>query len=107
VLAVVAHSRKSFGRGLPELREILAREGVTDPLWYEVKKSGARPASKKLRIKVRPCSVTVCVPPMSNELILLELRGVWAGSGRLRAGLLAAAGPAFGLPRSFRAIWRG
>jgi diacylglycerol kinase (ATP) len=28
---------------------------------------GARPASKKLRIKVRPSSVTVCVPPMRRE----------------------------------------
>ena len=37
-VAVVAHSRKSFGGGSPELREILAREGVTDPLWHEVKK---------------------------------------------------------------------
>jgi diacylglycerol kinase (ATP) len=42
-VAVVAHSRKSFGGGLPELREILAREGVTDPLWYEVKKSRRAP----------------------------------------------------------------
>ena len=33
-VAVVAHARKSLGGGLPELREILAREGVTDPLWY-------------------------------------------------------------------------
>ena len=38
-VAVVAHSGKSFGGGLPELRRILAVEGVTDPLWYEVKKS--------------------------------------------------------------------
>ena len=42
-VAVVAHSRKSFGGGLPELRRILAREGVTDPLWYEVKKSRRAP----------------------------------------------------------------
>ena len=42
-IAVVAHSRKSFGGGLPELREILAREGITDPLWYEVKKSRRAP----------------------------------------------------------------
>ena len=42
-VAVVAHSRKSFGGGLPELRRILAREGVTDPLWYEVKKSRLAP----------------------------------------------------------------
>ena len=43
-VAVVAHSRKSLGGGLPELREILAGEGVTDPLWYEVKKSRRAPA---------------------------------------------------------------
>jgi YegS/Rv2252/BmrU family lipid kinase len=42
-VAVVAHARKSFGGGLPELRKILAREGVTDPLWYEVKKSRRAP----------------------------------------------------------------
>jgi YegS/Rv2252/BmrU family lipid kinase len=41
---VVAHSRKSFGGGLPELRQVLAREGVTDPLWYEVKKSRRAPS---------------------------------------------------------------
>jgi len=43
-IAVVAHSRKSLGGGLPELREILAREGVTDPLWYEVSKSRRAPS---------------------------------------------------------------
>ena len=42
-IAVVAHSRKSLGGGLPELRKILAREGVTDPLWYEVKQEPPRP----------------------------------------------------------------
>jgi diacylglycerol kinase (ATP) len=42
-VAVVAHARKSFGGGLPELRRVLAREGVTDPLWYEVKKSRKAP----------------------------------------------------------------
>ena len=43
-IAVVAHARKSFGGGLPELRQVLAREGVTDPLWYEVNKSRRAPA---------------------------------------------------------------
>jgi diacylglycerol kinase (ATP) len=42
-VAVVAHSRKSFGGGLPELRRILADEGVTDPRWREVKKSRRAP----------------------------------------------------------------
>jgi diacylglycerol kinase (ATP) len=43
VVAVVAHSRKTLGGGLPELRRILAGEGVTDPLWYEVEKSRRAP----------------------------------------------------------------
>jgi diacylglycerol kinase (ATP) len=42
-VAVVAHARKSFGGGLPELRTVLAREGVTEPLWYEVPKSRKAP----------------------------------------------------------------
>jgi diacylglycerol kinase (ATP) len=42
-VAVVAHARKTFGGGLRELRQVLAREGVTDPLWYEVKKSRRAP----------------------------------------------------------------
>jgi diacylglycerol kinase family enzyme len=46
-VAVVAHARKSFGGGLPELRRTLAENGVTDPLWYEVRKS--RQAAKRVR----------------------------------------------------------
>ena len=46
-VAVVAHARKSFGGGLPELREVLAREGFSEPLWYEVNKS--RKAPKRAR----------------------------------------------------------
>ena len=42
-VAVVAHSRKSLGGGLPELRQLLARAGVTNPSWYEVKKSRRAP----------------------------------------------------------------
>jgi len=42
-VAVVAHSKKSFGGGLPELRKILTDEGVANPLWFEVKKSRRAP----------------------------------------------------------------
>jgi diacylglycerol kinase family enzyme len=45
---VIAHSRKSFGGGLPELRRVLAAEGVTDPLWYAVKKSRSVPKYARL-----------------------------------------------------------
>ena len=43
-VAVVAHARKNMGGGLPELREVLAREGFAEPLWYEVDKSKKAPA---------------------------------------------------------------
>jgi diacylglycerol kinase (ATP) len=42
-VAVVAHAGKSFGGGLGELRQVLAREGCHDPLWYEVSKSRKAP----------------------------------------------------------------
>jgi YegS/Rv2252/BmrU family lipid kinase len=46
-VAVVAHRKKVIGGGLPELRRLLNRSGVDDPLWYEVPKS--RKAGKKAR----------------------------------------------------------
>ena len=42
-VAVVAHAGKGPEGGLPQLRRTLAREGVTDPLWYEVTKSRKAP----------------------------------------------------------------
>lgn len=42
-VAVVAHAGKSLGDGLPELRRLLADEGIADPLWYEVGKSKEAP----------------------------------------------------------------
>jgi len=46
-IAVVAHTRKSLGGGLGELRELLAREGVTDPLWHEVARSRKAPGAAR------------------------------------------------------------
>ena len=46
-IAVIAHSGKSFGGGLAELRKVLAAEGVIDPPWYEVKKSRRAPAAAR------------------------------------------------------------
>jgi diacylglycerol kinase (ATP) len=42
-VAVIASSRKSIGGGLAELRRALEREGVADPIWYEVEKSRQAP----------------------------------------------------------------
>ncbi len=49
-VAVVAHARKTFGGGLGELRDVLAREGI-DPLWYEVPKSKRAPKAVRKALK--------------------------------------------------------
>jgi diacylglycerol kinase (ATP) len=46
-VAVVAHSGKSLGGGLPELRKVLAAEGVDDPPWFEVAKSRKAPKAAR------------------------------------------------------------
>ena len=46
-VAVLAHTGKSLGGGLSELRDVLAREGVDAPLWYEVPKSKKAPKKVK------------------------------------------------------------
>jgi diacylglycerol kinase (ATP) len=50
-VAVIAHSGKTLGGGLPELRRVLAAEGVDEPLWYEVPKSRKAPAQLKRALK--------------------------------------------------------
>jgi diacylglycerol kinase (ATP) len=74
-IAVVAHSRKSLGGGLPELRRVLAAEGVTDPLWYEVTKSRHAPRYAR-RAAAR-----------GAELIF-----VWGGDGTVQRCIDAVAG---------------
>jgi diacylglycerol kinase (ATP) len=74
-VAVVAHAGKSFGGGLAELREVLAREGFTDPLWYEVAKS--RKAPKYARRALT----------QGAEVIF-----VWGGDGMVQRCIDAVAG---------------
>jgi YegS/Rv2252/BmrU family lipid kinase len=42
-VAVIAHRRKTLGGGLRELRAMLERHGVIDPMWFEVPKSKRAP----------------------------------------------------------------
>jgi diacylglycerol kinase (ATP) len=74
-VAVVAHAGKSFGGGLAELREVLAREGFADPLWYEVAKS--RKAPKYARRALA----------QGAEVIF-----VWGGDGMVQRCIDAVAG---------------
>jgi diacylglycerol kinase (ATP) len=74
-IAVVAHTGKSLGGGLGELREELARQGITEPLWYEVKKS--RKAPRRVREALAH----------GAEMIF-----VWGGDGTVQRCIDTAAG---------------
>jgi diacylglycerol kinase (ATP) len=74
-VAVVAHSGKSLGGGLSELRSILDMSGVTDPLWFEV------PKSKKAPKVVRQAVAD------GADLIF-----VWGGDGMVQRCIDALAG---------------
>jgi len=50
-VAVVANSSKHLGGGLPELRRILEREGISDPIWHEVAKSREAPERVRQAVK--------------------------------------------------------
>ena len=78
-VAVVAHARKSFGGGLGVLRHVLAREGVTGPLWYEVKRAVRRPGTPDRAVAApdeyqagalggRPASLTAARGPAAGDL---------------------------------------
>jgi diacylglycerol kinase (ATP) len=74
-VAVVAHAGKSFGGGLGELREVLAGEGVADPLWYEVRKSRKAPKCARKALA------------QGAEVIF-----VWGGDGTVQRCIDAVAG---------------
>ena len=74
-VAVIAHSGKTFGGGLGELREVLAREGIADPMWFEVPKSREAPKLAKRALK------------QGAELIF-----VWGGDGTVQRCIDAVAG---------------
>lgn len=74
-VAVVAHSAKRLGGGLGELRTVLAREGVSDPLWAEVPKSRYAPTRLKEMLKE------------GADLVF-----VWGGDGTVQRCIDAMAG---------------
>jgi diacylglycerol kinase (ATP) len=74
-VAVIAHSRKSFGGGLSELRSILKRRGIDKLRWREVPKSRKAPDQVREAID------------WGAELIF-----VWGGDGMAQRTIDAAAG---------------
>jgi diacylglycerol kinase (ATP) len=74
-VAVVAHSGKSLGGGLPELRKVLAAEGVGDPPWFEVAKSRKAPKAARRALS------------QGAEVVF-----VWGGDGMVQRCIDALAG---------------
>jgi YegS/Rv2252/BmrU family lipid kinase len=74
-VSVIAHTGKSFGGGLAELRRVLAREGVDNPTWFEVPKS--RKAPKRARAALEA----------GADLVI-----VWGGDGMVQRCVDALAG---------------
>jgi diacylglycerol kinase (ATP) len=50
-VAVIAHTGKTLGGGLTELRKLITAEGVDELLWYEVPKSRLAPAKVRRALK--------------------------------------------------------
>jgi diacylglycerol kinase (ATP) len=74
-VAVVAHAGKSLGGGLPELRKVLAAEGVGDPPWFEVAKSRKAPKAARRALS------------QGAEVVF-----VWGGDGMVQRCIDALAG---------------
>ena len=74
-VAVIAHAGKTFGRGLPELRRELERQGAVDPRWVEVPKSRFAPKQVKRLLKDG-----------------VDLLVVWGGDGMVQRCVDALAG---------------
>jgi len=74
-IAVIAHAGKTFGDGLPALRQELEREGIADPLWIEVPKSRYAPKQVKRALAEG-----------------VELLFVWGGDGTVQRAVDAMRG---------------
>ena len=74
-VGVLAHSAKTLGGGLEELRKTLATHGITDPMWYEVPKSRLAPERARKLLK------------KGADLIF-----VWGGDGTVQRVIDAVAG---------------
>lgn len=102
-VAVVAHSGKTLGGGLPELRRVLAAEGVAEPFWCEVPKSRKAPAQVRRAVDEGAELVFAwggdgmvqrCVDVLAGSNVSLAI--IPAGTANLCAGNL-------GIPRDIEA----
>jgi diacylglycerol kinase (ATP) len=74
-IAVIAHSGKTLGGGLSELRRVLEQRGVTPIIWCEVPKSKYAPKQVERAIKAKA-----------------DLIFIWGGDGMVQRSIDVAAG---------------
>jgi diacylglycerol kinase (ATP) len=98
-VAVIAHSRKTFGGGLEELRDTLAKAGFRKPIWCEVRKSSAAPRALRRIVEKGAALVFVwggdgmvqrCIDTLAGSEVRLAI--IPAGTANLLASNL-------GIPR--------
>ena len=98
-VAVVAHSGKTLGGGLEELRKALADRGYRQPLWYEVPKSKNAPAAVRKAVKDGATLVFVwggdgmvqrCIDVLAGSETAMAI--LPAGTGNLLANSLGIPG---------------
>jgi diacylglycerol kinase (ATP) len=91
-IAVVAHSKKTLGGGLRELRDALARAGIDDPPWFEVRRSKDAPRCVTRAIRRGADLLLVwggdgivqrCIDAVGSKPVTLAI--VPAGTGNLLA----------------------
>jgi diacylglycerol kinase (ATP) len=91
-VAVVAHAGKTLGGGLTELRTLLDRAGVGDPLWFEVPRSKNAPKCVRRAIDVGADLLFVwggdgmvqrCIDAVGEAPVVLAI--LPAGTGNLLA----------------------
>jgi diacylglycerol kinase (ATP) len=98
-VAVIAHAGKTFGGGLEELRDVLAKLGFRKPIWCEVPKSSAAPKAVRRVVKKGATVVFVwggdgmvqrCIDALAGSGVTLAI--IPAGTANLLASNL-------GIPR--------
>ena len=98
-VAVVAHAEKSLGGGLPELRRTLAREGIADPLWYEVPKAKLAPAQVRRALEEGADLIFAWGGDGTVRRCVGELAGADAALAVIPAGTANLFATNLGLPR--------
>jgi diacylglycerol kinase (ATP) len=102
-IAVVAHRRKSLGGGLPELRQVLEREGVDSPLWHEVPKSKKAPAAARAAVADGADLVFVWGGDGMVQRCVDALAGTDAAIAILPAGTANLLATSLGIPKDVAA----